>query len=206
MKFIILHGSFGKPTENWIPYLKEELEKLEQNVITPALPCEDWEQLTAAGLKYQPKKQNLNSWLMVFEKSVLPLITKDEPLCVIGHSLAPVFILHIIERFNLSLDSALFVSPFFEDIKGDAWQFYRVNHSFYKSDFDWSNLKKRIPVSYSIFSDNDPYVAQKYFQHFYKNLESSPIFIHNGGHLNSSSGYQKFPLLLDLCKARIGVN
>jgi len=63
MKFIIFHGSFGNSKENWIPWLKEELEKFGNIVSVPEFPIEDWDQLTKNKTKIILKKQNLINWL-----------------------------------------------------------------------------------------------------------------------------------------------
>jgi len=92
-------------------------------------------------LDIKSNNQNLENWLKFFEKEVLPKIKKNEKLCFIGHSLGPLFILHIVEKFNLQLDSAIFVSPFLDKLNCD-WQVNSVNSTFWKEDFDWENLKK----------------------------------------------------------------
>jgi predicted alpha/beta hydrolase family esterase len=196
MKFIIFHGSFGHPEENWIPWLKKELEKLDQDVITPEFPCEDWDELTKQGKEFEVENQNLNNWLKVFEELDLSF---EEELCFIGHSLAPVFILHLVEKYSIPLNAAIFVSPFMEDVKSE-WQFYNVNKTFYKTDFDFKKLRNLIKKSYVLYGDNDPYVGDKYPKDFSEKLHAELIPVRKGGHLNESAGFKEFPLLLDLCK------
>jgi len=204
MKFVIFHGSFGSPEENWFPELKERLESLGQEVIAPQFPIEDWDEFTEIGPDMVPKKQNLENWLKFFKEKVLPQIKKDEKLCFIGHSIGPVFILHAVDRFSIQLDSAIFVSPFLEKLKDDVpWQFNLVNSSFYKADFDFNKLTNLIPVSYVLYSNNDPYVDKKYPTDFARRLGSSVIVINNGKHLNAEAGFLKFPLVLELCKTRL---
>ena len=36
--YILLHGSFGSPFSNWIPYLRENIEKRGHDVYTPDFP------------------------------------------------------------------------------------------------------------------------------------------------------------------------
>ncbi len=206
MKFVIFHGSFGDPDENWIPELKDSLLALGQEVIVPRFPCDDWDDVCKAGPGTHAKHQNLNNWLKVFEDEVLPQINKDDKLCFVGHSIAPVFILHVVSKFNLQLDSAVFASPFLDDIGGDHWQFLVVNETFYVHNFDYDKLHKLIPTSYVLYSDNDPYVGQKFFLDFGKKMDSSMIMVKRAGHLSASVNLNEFPLILELCKSRLDLN
>lgn len=36
--YFVLHGSFGSPFVNWVPYLRQELEARELEVYTPDFP------------------------------------------------------------------------------------------------------------------------------------------------------------------------
>ncbi len=66
MKFVLIHGSFGDPEDNWFPQLKEKLEALGQEVIAPQFPVEKWDDITKNGPEVAPKNQSLDSWLAVF--------------------------------------------------------------------------------------------------------------------------------------------
>lgn len=206
MKFVIFHGSFGAPDENWFPALKEKLLLLGQKVIVPQFPCDDWEQLTKLGPKAKNKKQTLANWLKVFEKQVLPKIKKQDKLIFIGHSLGPLFILHIVNKFNLKLDSAIFVSPFLKPIGSKFWQFYKVNKTFYKANFDFKKLRKLIPVSFVLYSDTDPYVKRKFFLEFARKMASSTILVKKAGHFNAAVNFNEFPLVYELCKTRLDLS
>ena len=109
----------------------------------------------------------------------------------------------MVNKFNIKLDSAIFVSPFLSDIHGKVWQINLVNKTFYKTSFDFEKLRQLIPVSYVLYSDTDPYVKKKYFLEFAKKMKSSIITIKNGGHLNSQAGFVNFSLVLELCKTRL---
>lgn len=204
MKFVIFHGAFGSPEGNWFPELKEKLESLGQEVIVPQFPVENWEEVSKNGPNILPKNQSLKNWLSVFEKRVLPQIKKKDRLCFIGHSLAPVFILHVVDKFNLKLDSAIFVSPFMDKLNlKDIWQFDHVNKTFYQTDFDFEKLKRLIPISYVLYSSNDPYVDRNHSILFAKALDSSLIFIKRAGHMNSEVNLNEFPLIFELCNTRL---
>lgn len=46
--FFIIHGSYGNPYKNWIPWLKKQLSKRRLNCIVPSFPT--------------PYKQDFESW------------------------------------------------------------------------------------------------------------------------------------------------
>jgi len=189
MIFVIFHGAGGNPEGNWFPELKEKLEALGQKVIIPKFPT--------------PKNQNLNNWLAVFDP-IYKSFKKNKKLCFIGHSLGPVFIWHLVSRYNLRLDSAIFVSPFFHALSSDPNNTYdKLNKTFYKEDFDFKNLKRNIPVSYTLYSDNDPYVKSNYSIEFAKKINSSLLIVKGAGHMNSEVNLNKFSLVFELCKTRI---
>lgn len=199
MTFVIFHGAYGSPDSNWFPELKEKLEALGQKVIVPQFPVDNWPETGETEFIKTSKKQNLDSWFKEFEK--IREQFGEEELCFIGHSLGPLFILHAVQKYNLQLDSAIFVSPFLTKL--NDWKFDVVNDSFYKTDFDYEKLKKLIPVSYTLYSNNDPYVNSKHSVEFAKNLNSSLVVVKDAGHMNAEVNLNEFPLVLELCKTRI---
>lgn len=203
MKFVLFHGTYGSAEGNWFPYLKKCLESVGQKVLVPQFPVENWSEITKLGEKRaKVTKQTLQNWIEFFERIILPKIKKRNDVVFVGHSLAPVFILHCVEKFKIKLDCAIFVSPFLE-LPNNIWQIDLANKAFYKKDFDFGKLKRFIPTSYVLYSDNDPYVEKKYLIEFGMKLRSSFIEVKGGKHLNAEFGWTKFPLVFELCKTRI---
>ena len=200
MTFVVFHGSFGSPKENWFPYLAENLRSIGQEVIIPQMPTENYEEFEKLGTKAVAKNQNLNNWLKTFEK-ILPKL-KDKRLCFVGHSIGCVFILHAVNKFNLQLDSAIFVAPFLDKLNPELIPFNIVNDSFYYDKFNFTKLKKLIPLSYAVYSDNDPYVDIKQSLKFADKMNCQKIIHRGGGHLGDIF-YQGFHLIEELCKTRI---
>lgn len=201
MLFVIVHGSYGSNEGNWFPELKERLEDLGQSVLLPQFPIEDLDEVVKTGPGFVPKKQTLDNWLAFFER--LKRKFGNEPLCFVGHSLGPLFILHAVQKFDLQFDSAIFVSPFL-DLKTGRFEFDEINKSFYKTDkFDWETLRRLIPTSYVLYSDNDPYVPTDKPLEFAKRLDSSVIAVKRAAHMNSEVNMNEFPLVYELCKTRI---
>ena len=202
MKFVLIHGAFGSPEGNWFPQLKEKLEALGQTVIVPQLPVDSWDEVTKNGSNKPLKNQSLANWLKVFEP-IAKTFKRNEKLCFVGHSLGCVFILHLVEKFNLKLDCAIFVVPFMDKLGDKYWQFDHANDSFYKTAWDFEKLKKLIPTSYVLHSDNDPYVDRNHSIIFAKALDSSLIFVKRAGHMNSEVNLNEFPLVFELCNTRL---
>jgi uncharacterized protein len=200
MKFIIIHGSYGSPQENWFPYLKKKLERQKQVVVAPEFPIDNWEEITKNGSDKPPTRQNLENWLAVFEEKVLKDITVHEKPVIVSHSLGPLFALHVISKYKFELKCAVFVCPFLRKLN-TQWQIDYVNQSFYKTDFDFTQLRKLIPYSVTVYSDNDPYVDRKYSREFAKKMGSIEIVVKDGKHLNAEAGFRKFPLVFELCRA-----
>lgn len=157
--------------------------------------------MTKNGSNVYPENQGLDNWLTVFEP-IAKTIKKNEKICFVGHSLGSVFILHAVKTFDLQLDSAIFVSPFLTRLNR-VWQIDVVNASFYKFDFDFVAIRKLIPVSYSIYAKDDPYVPIESAREFAKSMKSEIIESESGMHFNSESQCTSFPLVLELCKTRL---
>lgn len=204
MKFILIHGAFGSPDANWFPELKTDLESLGQTVFAPQFPVDDWDEVVKNGPNIPLKNQSLDSWFRTFEKEVLPKLVPDEKIIFVGHSLGPVFILHLVEKYNIPVDCAIFVSPFMDTL--DRWEFNNANKTFYKTNFDFETLKKYMPVSYVLYSDNDPYVTKNHSLLFARSLDSSTILVRTAGHMNASVNMNEFPLVRDLCYSRLDLS
>lgn len=204
MQFVIIHGTFGSRDGNWFPWLDHELTKLNQRVIRPQMPVDVFENversMTNTGSYLHPK-QNLSSWLNTFQQDILPQLQTNE-VVFIGHSLAPAFLLNAIENFDLSVDCAIFVAPFIQNLDNPI--FDTINSDFYSKPFDFEKITKKISYSYSLYSTTDPYVPTDAAHFFAEKTHSSLIEVKNAGHMGSM--LKEFPLVLELCKTRIGFN
>ena len=96
MQCVIFHGAFGSKEGNWFPWLKKELISLSHEVFLDQYPVDDWNTIEAKGKNNTITIQNLASWVTFFEKSTLPKLDRKKDIVFIGHSLSPVFILHLV--------------------------------------------------------------------------------------------------------------
>jgi len=180
----IIHWAYGNPNENWFPWLKIELEKLNCKVFVPKFPT--------------PENQTLENWKKIFEDYKQYI---NENTIVVGHSLAPAFLLDLLENINSPIKSAFFVSGFIELLWNS--DFDPINKSFVDRDFDWKTIKQNCDNFHIYHSDNDPYVPLESAKKVANKLDTSLIEVPNAGHFNTTSGYDKFELLLDEIKKHL---
>ncbi len=202
MKHLIMHGSYTKidNPKYWFNWLKKELVNLGGSVISDQFPTEDWsevEDLDSNKASTFISKQSLISWENKFITDILPQLG-SEPFVFIGHSMAPLFILHMLQKYNFKLAGAIFVAPFFNvEDRPEIWQFYPTNKTFYNYDFDFTKIKSQIlGKTYVVYGDNDPYVPASESPLFAEKLGSELIVVANGGHCGSI--FKEFPLVLNL--------
>lgn len=173
--YIILHGSFGSNEGNWFPWLKNELEKLNKQVVVPQMPV-------GVG------KQDFLSWSSVLDK--LPI---NETTTIIAHSIAPAFVCKYLITKKIKVKKLIFVCGF-NNYLGIDEDFDTVNKPMYIDNFD--DVKKYCSNIVCFYSDNDPYVKFAVEKDFADKLTNNQHIIKGGGHLNTESGYTSFPEIL----------
>lgn len=178
MRAVIIHGTYGSPKENWIPWLKEALEKSGCEVIVPCFPT--------------PERQELNKWLTILNRAVPGW---EENIVLVGHSFGPALILKKIEELKKPIRAAFLVSGFLGKL--GLKEFDLLNASFLRKGFDWEKIKQNCQNFFVYHSDNDPYVPLSHGEKLAKNLGVKLTVIHGGGHLNEAAGFTEFPHLLE---------
>ncbi len=179
----IIHGAYGNPKENWIPWLKDGLEKSGHKVFSPQFPT--------------PEGQSLDNWLEVFEE-YMGYIDKDT--IVVGHSIGVPFLLSVIENLDRPIMSAFFVAGFIELLNN---KFDSLNRTFIEKDFDWNKIRKNCKRFVVYHSDNDPYVDLGCAQRLANKIGVDINLVKDAGHFNESAGYTRFGLLFEDIKKAI---
>jgi predicted alpha/beta hydrolase family esterase len=176
-KTIIIHGSGGSPNDCWIPWLKDNLNKIGFTVITPQFPS-------------TPKTQTLKNWTQVINQYSI-----DENTILIGHSLGVPFILNILETHKVK--ACFLVAGFIGLLEN---KFDPVIKTFSNKNFDWNRIKENCQKFTVLHSNNDPYVHIDKAYELSKYLNIEPTLIPDAGHFNSTSNYYEFHDLLELIK------
>jgi len=176
---LIIHGAFGSPEENWIPWLKKKLNERGYEVITPIFPT--------------PEIQSLNEWNKVISPHLSELASES---IIVGHSIGAVFALSVLEQLETPVKATALVSGFLNDLGNET--FDSINRSFYQKDFVWEQILKNTGNISVLHGNNDPYVPVAQAELLADKLNTKAIIIENGGHLNTDAGFDTFPKLIDV--------
>ena len=177
MNAFIIHGIEGHSEENWFPWLKDELNKINIDAVVPQFPNDD-----------NPK---LDEWLDFFKKYENNI---NEDSILVGHSLGVSFILNFLEKNNKKIKAAFFTAGFTGKIDNG---YNEKMKSFIDKEFDFEKIEDNCKKFFIYNSDNDPYVPLEKGKELARNLDSELIIVNNAGHFNAEAGYTEFPLLLE---------
>lgn len=178
--YLLVHGSFGSPFSNWIPWLRSEIEKRKKEVYTPDFPT---------GVGYQ----NYDNWSKLLKVYVDAGIINENTI-IYAHSIAPIFICKYLVDNNIKVKRLIFVCGF-NNYLGINEEYDNVNKSMYFDNI--SDVKNCCNEIICFYSDNDPYVRYDVEKDFAEQVCTNQTIIKNGGHLNSESGYDEFKELLN---------
>lgn len=173
--YVIIHGSYGCPFENWTPWLFNALTAKGKQVLTPQLPVID---------------QCYDNWkevLVSYDKFI------DENTSFIAHSLGPAFVLDYLLERQKKVKNLYFAAPFYGLI--NIKEFDDVNCTFFRHQ-NLSNARQFFDKAYCFYSDNDPYVPRSMSENISRELMASVQVVRGGGHLNASAGFTEFQDLL----------
>lgn len=178
LNYFIIHGSYGNPYKNWIPWLKRELSKRKINCIVPNFP--------------NPYRQDYESWSKILKAyNEIGYITEDTTF--VTHSLGGIFIIKFLIENDIKVKKIITVAGFNNVTFQDDMNLYS---SFYLEDNKLLKINSLCEEIICIYSDNDLYVPQKDAEEFANRINSEKIIINNAGHFNEKFGYTEFKELL----------
>ncbi len=177
--YFLIHGSFGSPFSNWIPYLRKNIENKGFEVYTPDLP-------TGVG------KQNFKNWSFVM-KAYVDANLIHENTTIFAHSIAPVFVCKFLVEHHISVKRLVFICGFNQYFGIDE-AYDEVNKTMYFDSF--KEIKKYCNDIICYYTDNDPYVPYDVEREF-ASIATKKFVVPGGGYLNAESGYDEFNELLE---------
>ncbi len=177
--YLLIHGSFGNPFVNWLPYLRKEIENRNLEVYTPDFPT---------GVGYQ----NYENWSRLLKTYITSGIL-NENTTIFAHSIAPVFICKFLIENKIKVKRLVFVCGF-NNFLGIDDDYDAVNKSMFLDNLH--DIKNYCDDIICYYSENDPYVKYDVEREFANTITNNQVVIKDGGHLNSESGYTEFEELL----------
>lgn len=187
----IIHGSYGKPNENWYPWLKKELERLGNQVFVPQFPVAKIQ---------KPGSHKLDKWLKKFEEYKKYV---DKNTIIIAHSRGCTFAYHLLPALGIKIDSLFLVGAL---IDYDQWRpdVYSEYDSFQASPYLWKRIRQLFNYAEVYQSTNDviPISEGQFVADW---LKAKMILVKNAGHFNVATyeRFARFPLLLENIKKRL---
>ena len=165
----MVHRWSGGPQDDWRPWLKGELEKLDFKVSLPEMP---------------------DTEVPVIEKWVHKLAevvgTPDSETYFIGHSIGCQAILRYLETIDTAIGGALFVAGWFnlENLEDDEVR--EIARPWIETPIKTEKVRSVLPKSVLIISKNDPYGASKENIEKFGLLKSRIVVLPNAGHITAS--------------------
>jgi len=179
LNYLIVHGCYGYPTENWFSWLQQQLEDDGGKVKVPQFPT--------------PESQSFASWSRI-AKCALSGWNPAETI-LIGHSVGSVFVLRLAEQATEPYKAVFAACPFAKPL--GIPEFDPILPTFLEPPFDWARVKKGTQKIACFAGDNDPYVPLPYAREVADAVGAPLTVVEKGGHLNAAAGYTSFPAMFD---------
>ncbi len=180
MRAILIHGNGGsKPTDNWLPYIKRELEKLRLKVDAPQFPDS-----VLARSSY---------WLPFLENE----LKAGADTILIGHSSGAIAAMRYAETHKI-LGSAL-IGTYYTDLGISA----EKESGYFDSPWDWQAIKNNQSWIIQFAGANDPWIPISEAHVVRDQLSTDYHESATEGHFGGDYYKETFPELLEALKKNI---
>jgi uncharacterized protein len=177
---LAIHGSFGSPYENWLPWLFHSSAGKEIAMFAPPLPS--------------PVGQSFDSWAGIIDGYFNAGVIDDDSI-VVAHSSGCPFLVKFLGSRARSVGKVIFVAGFTDFVSGNE-DFDRLNLPMFPVTGDYSSLMS-VKSRVAFYSDNDPYLSIDLLRRFAGLTGSREILVPGGGHFNSTAGFTEFSALFE---------
>lgn len=180
---LLIHGFNGIP--KIFQYFKEELEKLDYNVIMPEFPVR--EEITVEGYF-----EILDKYKEFF----------NENLIVVAHSIGNPMFIKYISKYELKIGKYISLAGFSKDFFNEGKDVLNEKVKLtILTDEELNNAKKLIKEKYSIYSDSDHLVPFELLEQYCRDINSIAIPMKDIGHMGKKGGLEKLPKVLELVQS-----
>lgn len=175
-RVFVVHRWDGSPQKDWMPWIKNELEKKGFEVHVPTMP--------------DSENPEFDPWLRELTKAVGE---PDKDCYFVGHSLGCVTILRFLETIveKKEVGGIVLVAGFSDNLGYDE-----IN-SFFEKPIEWDIIRSHCKRFVAIHSDDDPEVPIKHNQIFVEKLGAESIIEHGKKHFSQDDGTTELPVALE---------
>lgn len=179
-KVIMIHGNGGGNSSlHWFPYVKQELEKLGMEVLSPDFP--------------DPIEAKANIWLPFIEN-----LGADENTILIGHSSGALAAMRFAENHKI-LGSVL-VGAAHTDLGEES---ERVS-GYFDTPWDWEKIKQNQKWIIQFHSTDDPYIPIEEARVIHEKLSTEYQEFTDQGHFGNPDKIKlEFPELVEAIKKKL---
>ena len=177
-RVFIIHGWDGSPKESWLPWLKDELEKRNFEVIVPSMPDSE-----------NPK---IEEWVETLSKLVGET---DENTFFVGYSIGGQTVLRYLQNINEKVGGVILVAGWVHltNLLDDEVE---IAIPWVKTPINWERIKNKTDNFMAIFSDNDQYVPLSDSEIFKEKLGAKIIIEKGKGHFTEDDNVYEIPVAL----------
>ncbi len=183
---LALHWWWGHSEENWLPWLRKEIEFKAENLFIPNLPNTD-----------NPSLKEQLEYINVYSSDF------SDSWNIIGHSLGCQLAIKFVEENNISNSQIILVAPTYPGLAEELWteilwDSFETIKKYYDTKFDFEKLNKLNNEIIVFLSDNDPYINMANAKKYYSKLENIKfIEFSKKGHFNKSAGVEELGEILE---------
>jgi len=183
-RVVLVHGWADRPNRGWFLWLDEELSKRGFEIIAPILPD-----------RKNPRRE---AWVNALKEAVG---TPDEETYFVGHSAGCQAVLRFIAEFpDTVVGPTVFVAGSLrsrEEVEDDPERLARWEE-WHGDVIDFEKVRKQIPKSLAVFSDDDPWVPVSHSKKFKERLGSEIVIEQGKGHFSFvKDGIDTMPVVFD---------
>lgn len=172
---LLIHGFNGIP--KIFEYFKENLQKLDYNVIMPNFPVR--ENIT------------VERYFEIFEKYREYF---NEDCIVVAHSIGNPMFIKYISKYGLQVGKYISLAGFSKDYYNEGKDVLNEKVKLtILSEKEKQDTKQLVIDRYSIYSNDDHIVPFELLKDFCRDIDSKPILIENIGHMGKKSGLEELP-------------
>jgi len=183
-RVFIIHGWGGNPNEEWLVWVKNNLDKSLFEVIIPEMP-DTW----------HPK---ISEWINKLREVVKE---SDGNTYFVGHSIGCQTVMRYLEQLpeNQKVGGVIFVAGWF-NLTDETWdeEYTKdIADEWLNTPIDFEKVKQHTNNFVLINSDDDPYVPLDDAELFRSNFGSKVIMLKGKGHISGGEGVVELPIVIE---------